>query len=184
MLSLHKGILAFGVELDSYCERETSPSDYSLANVGMGSLLTSKLYGERLTTARTVACAVQSGGACAACSGATASLANCLGASCSGSGNGCEWTAPRDVGLGPGKDNFIGFDTSTCANISIVDNVHRMKEGTATPAACVLAVTSYDIGVAGHISGETYIGFDVNEGGVVGETDEGTFAAVNTGLCT
>ena len=45
LLSLHKGILAFGVELDSYCERETDPSTISLKNVGMSSLFPSNLYG-------------------------------------------------------------------------------------------------------------------------------------------
>ena len=44
-MSLHKGWLAFGVEIDSFCERETTPIRASIHNVGMASLLSSKLYG-------------------------------------------------------------------------------------------------------------------------------------------
>ena len=47
LLSLHKGWLAFGVEQDSFCERDTSPENASVENVGMASLLSSKLYGSR-----------------------------------------------------------------------------------------------------------------------------------------
>ena len=45
LTSLHKGWLAFGVELDSFCERDTSPVEASLGNVGMSSLVSSSLYG-------------------------------------------------------------------------------------------------------------------------------------------
>ena len=43
--SLHKGWLAFGVEIDSFCERRTEPRGSNLKNVGMESLKSSKLYG-------------------------------------------------------------------------------------------------------------------------------------------
>ncbi len=47
LLSLHRGWLAFGVELDSYCARETKPREATLSNVGMVSLFSSKLYGNQ-----------------------------------------------------------------------------------------------------------------------------------------
>ena len=49
LTSLHKSWLAFGVELDSFCERESgsSPTERvaSIVNVGMASLSGSKYYG-------------------------------------------------------------------------------------------------------------------------------------------
>ena len=45
LTSLHKSWLAFGVELDSFCTRDTDPDTASIANVGMASLSGSKYYG-------------------------------------------------------------------------------------------------------------------------------------------
>ena len=46
LTSLHKSWLAFGVELDSFCDRDTAPTDASIVNVGMASLSGSKYYGD------------------------------------------------------------------------------------------------------------------------------------------
>ena len=47
LTSLHKSWLAFGVELDSFCERDTDPEEASIANVGMASLFSgSRYYGD------------------------------------------------------------------------------------------------------------------------------------------
>ena len=46
LTSLHKSWLAFGVELDSFCDREIAPEEASIKNVGMESLDGSKLYGD------------------------------------------------------------------------------------------------------------------------------------------
>ena len=37
--SLHKGWLAFGVEIDSFCDRDTQPSDVAIAATGIELLL-------------------------------------------------------------------------------------------------------------------------------------------------
>ena len=50
LLGLHKGWLAFGVELDSFCERETQPQVASIESVGMSSLRNSSLYGGQVTS--------------------------------------------------------------------------------------------------------------------------------------
>ena len=46
LTSLHKSWLAFGVELDSFCTRDTDPDTASIVNVGMESLSGSKYYGD------------------------------------------------------------------------------------------------------------------------------------------
>ena len=135
LTALHKGWQAFGVEIDSYCERETNPGDVSIANVGMASLVTSKLYGAR--------------GGCedpatpvtgCSCSGQTSSTtcsshANAGGVTCS-----CSWNA--SAGTGPGKHNFIGFTSETCgANVNASDvQILGEEGGTPTTASplCIL----------------------------------------------
>ncbi|MDE0151002.1 MAG: hypothetical protein OXK80_00700 [Bdellovibrionales bacterium] len=163
MLSLHKGWLAFGVELDSYCERETIPEDASINNVGMGSLLSSKLYGDN----NAAACSV------AACT--TQADCTTLGSACLGGAPAGTWTP---AGNGPGKENLIGFATVTaCTNVTAADAIIRDAVAT-TDVDCVLNVTSYRMGVFGHISGANYIGFEVGDNGVVGESAE----VANTGF--
>ena len=188
LTSLHKGLQAFGVELDSYCERETLPDDFSISNVGMQSLLTSKLYGNNSATATNANCDVSG----------TLTPANLRPTSCSPSGgaNPCStcssgsFTPYIPAGNGPGKDNFIGFeDASTnCSNITAnVDSIHRLKaSNSAMPAGCDLNISAYSLGVAGHISGNDYIGFDINNNGVVDETAENPYTTVvgASGVCT
>ena len=149
LTSLHKGWLAFGVELDSFCERRTQPDDASIKNVGMESLFSSKLYGSR-----------------------------------------------------PGNNNFVGFGAlhADCNNLmyemSIVNGGTPTAQayGDATSsgsASCVLDITTYRMGVAGHVSGELFIGYDISQSGVIRETAEGAYDATgvintttNTGICT
>ena len=182
LLGLHKGIQAFGVELDSYCERETNPQPFNIDNVGMTSLGSSKLYGNNTAfcTAQTLLstnCATQ-----ALCIATPRSNTECAGA----------WIP---AGNGPGKDNFMGFEDAhtNCGNITATqDNIHRFRgASSAMPAGCDLDVTTYALGVAGHISGTDYIGFDVDQDGVTDETDEGAYGTaagevLNTtnGVCT
>ena len=44
LLALHKGIQAFKVDMSNYCRRKTNPKQFSIGNVGMRNLYTSKFY--------------------------------------------------------------------------------------------------------------------------------------------
>ncbi|MDE0150963.1 MAG: hypothetical protein OXK80_00485 [Bdellovibrionales bacterium] len=174
--------MAFGVELDSFCERETVPRDASINNVGMQSLVSSKLYGN-LTTASCSDSAQTTSAACVGnwdhdSNGSTPDEARV-------------WTP---ASTGPGKENFIGFSSAgtgcnspgttapiPTANLQIVDVVGSSP----APAQCQLLVTAYEMGVAGHLSGADFIGVSVNNNGVVSETSEGTYAVVQgpAGVC-
>jgi len=176
MLSLHKGVQAFGVELDSYCERETIPLDFSIDSVGMTSLLTSKLYGERIATATVAACTPSGAGTTCNDVVSNGKIVGCTVASGTGS---CAYTPERPANLGPGKHNFVGFSDvhTNCPNLSsTADYIHKLRNGTSAPEpSCALNVTAYRLGIAGHISGINFIGFDINQDGVVRETAEGAY---------
>ena len=142
LTSLHKGWLAFGVELDSFCERRTNPKDASIKNVGMESLFSSKLYGS-----------------------------------------------------GPSNKNFIGFGaqhgSEPCTLPIVLDDAlnnaaHGIYDVSGSEAtACVLGITEYKMGVAGHVSGENFVGFAVNQSGVIEEEPENNWTTINapTGVC-
>ena len=178
MLSLHKGWLAFGVELDSFCERDTSPTDVSINNVGMQSLLSSKLYG------------ISASSTMVSCTSCTSSADNGIyntGHTC---GAGCTTGTPS--GTGPGKHSFIGFGDENCGNLANVNNVQVLGDegGTRTTneTRCELNISDYTLGVGGHLSGTTYIGINVDHNGVVDEQDEdGSANVFNTthanGIC-
>ena len=180
LLALHKGWLAFGVELDSFCERETNPEDATVGNVGMQSLLSSKLYGPG------------SSASLVRCTSCTSNSDNGLyntGHTC---GAGCTTAAVN--GTGPGKDNYIGFGDTNCTNgdSAVLANVSVRGDngGTLTPleTRCELNISDYTMGVGGHLSGETFIGINVNHNGIVEEQDEdvraNVFSASHTnGMC-
>ena len=186
LLGLHKGWLAFGVELDSFCERETSPTEANISNVGMASLLSSKLYGQNRTSA---ACTTTNLGA-----GCTGCTLNSGQTDCTGTTSGC--TAPANDGQtcagssayvptrqGPGKNNFIGFGAITCGTITTpVVNTHFMQD-TSTDSNCDLTVATYDMGVFGHLAGTEFASFEVDNNGVVDEQTGLTSALATGGAC-
>ena len=170
LTALHKGWQAFGVELDSYCQRETSPDDATINNVGMESLLSSKLYGP------------SSSAALVRCTSCTTPSDNGLynnGHTC---GAGCTTAAVN--GTGPGKDNYIGFGDTNCTNgdAAQVANVSVRGDngGTVTPleTRCELDISTYTMGVGGHLSGNDFIGIKIDDNGVVEEQDEDVRANV------
>ena len=178
LLSLHKGWLAFGVEIDSFCERETNPINASIANVGMESILSSRLYGEN-----------RNADVDASCTGGTLDPASCdpaYGAStnpCTGCTGGGSFSAALPARTGPGKQNFIGFTTiaSTCtAGGNAIQQSHTLLNDTATDTHCALDVTDYKMGVYGHISGKDYIGFQIQDTGALSERSAGDPVAIST----
>ncbi len=187
MLSLHKGWMAFGVELDSYCERETLPRQASISNVGMQSLLSSKLYGESNGTV--IECE-QTGASCAAAS----SISFQVGTACAGTiGTGCTWANNGSVTTyGPGKDNFIGFatdaialGTSTPCPVSDIPARQHKQAASTDDTDCKLNVEAYQMGVGGHIAGADYYSATVNNNGVVKDRqgDTSTIFTVG-GICS
>ena len=182
LTALHKGWQAFGVELDSFCERETQPATPSFSSVGMNSLTNSKLYGSTSTQARVAP----------SCSGGSAPTpASCVapgetGTVCSGCTVTTEiLTAGRaaiPAGNGPGKVNLVGFADahSDCSSISAtLDGIHVIRDAVGTTDTdCKLGVTTYKMGVFGHISGGNYIGFQIDNNGVVNERAEGASSTV------
>ena len=168
-LSLHKGLLAFGVELDSFCSRDTTPKQISFSNVGMDSLLNSSLYGTK------------------------PDKENFIGFS--GTDSSCDLTAwdptpSKYKTTGARTNGEVTAPSTTQATYLLQQReAIRMVETAADhPAAaqCQLSIAEYEIGVAGHISRNKFIGFSVNENGVVTEEPENTWANIKgtSGVCT
>ena len=160
--SLHKSWLAFGVEVDSFCERDTQPQEASIASVGMQTLLSSKLYGDRSLALPD------------RCSGGSNPSANnrndCIGAT----PNAGTWLPAVPAGTGPGKHNFIGFgNTAGCTSATFVHanaqilGADDTGSSTTQDVRCVLGVAEYEMGVYGHISGADYFGISINNNGVL-----------------
>ena len=177
LTALHKGWQAFGVELDSFCDRETSPTNASISNVGMEALLSSKLYGD---TSSAVDASCTAGTTCTspqlAPSGCTPDNSGtpCSSCDCGLLANDATFAAYRPPGQGPGKENFIGFGAEACTNISAIGDVQEKKGTTTHDTGCDLAVSRYELGVYGHISGSNYYGVSINENGVVSPEVEKT----------
>ena len=162
LTSLHKAWLAFGVELDSFCERENETA--SIGNVGMASLNTSKLYGRKGLCTGTGTCTSTERGNIAAAASQTACTA-AAAAPCMVS-----WDA--DAGNAPNKHNFVGFESHACTGVTDEDvRIVGNDGGTLTTAdpACDLGVSTYEMGVYGNISGQEYFGQSVNNSGVLSE---------------
>ena len=187
LTSLHKGWMAFGVELDSFCERETRPNRASITSVGMEPLFNSKLYGALAQA--DAQCNVPTGGSgcnfsnCDPTIDGHCSLSNC---SCTDDGSGRD--GPGSFvpyvrgGRAPGKENFIGFGDQNCGTGITLTNI-EITDGTATDTDCVLNVTNYSLGVFGHVSGDTWHGFQMKNTGVVDERD-GLLAAQFDDTCS
>ncbi len=174
MASLHKGWLAFGVELDSFCERETTPHSVSIGSVGMASLNSSKLYGVRGVCSTTGTCTPTDN----SLAQAAISSAVCTSAAYS---TGCTGSWDPTAGNAPGKHNFIGFSAENCVvpdsgGTDLVDpedvQIVGSEAGTATNVSatgCSLDVNTYDMGVYGHVSGSTYFGASINQNSVLSD---------------
>ena len=174
--SLHKGWLAFGVEIDSFCERETTPVNASFSTVGLGGLLTSNLYGKNVTTSTDAKCMVGSPGVSTPANlrprGCTASSSSNPCSSCSAG----TFTPHIPAGNGPGKENFIGFGTVSgtgfCPNMNATEeylHIVSSDASTVTDTGCELKPTSYKMGSFGHISGDKWIGHQVTNTGIITE---------------
>ena len=179
--SLHKGWLAFGVEIDSFCERETNPRNASINNVGMESLISSKLYGPITGTISTCTCA----GGTSPVSGQLLLVGACndaiSGTTCAADGG--TWaTGDTYTANGPGKSNFIGFGAATCSSVNVStaqvqDTITDFVDNTD----CTLDVATYKMGVGGYISGNTYFSQHITETGVLGDEGEDVAGTVPTG---
>ena len=151
-----------------FVKEKRLPTNASINNVGMESLASSKLYGNA-----TGFCL--SGAACAAQTACTDGTTDC-DATIPGVQNG-GWVGTQN----PGKENFIGFPGGAHANCgtAIVNPVGLEINNTATDQHCLLNVTSYTMGVYGHISGDSFIGSQINNNGVVTERAEGGYTTAH-----
>ena len=188
MLGLHKGWLAFGVELDSFCERETNPQNSNVSNVGMASLIQSKLYGRSLNAQNASCTCTVSGTPTLTPSGCSNNSPNntCTGCTCSAGV--ATFTAYRpSITNFPGKHNFIGFGDDNCSVQDLTNRQVLGEEGGTTTTQdtdCDLNISSYEMGVYGHISGDAYFGVSINDDGVVsGETEKSTGVATADATC-
>ena len=148
--------------MDSYCERDTSPREASIHNVGMTSLSSSKLYGAYVPTAN--------------CTNTGQSTqANCIASVWDHDSNATTPDVPGiwiPVSQGPGKDNFIGFGGDNCPGTRAAGDIISLEDVITPASTCTLDVTSYKMGVFGHISGNSYIGIQVDNNGVIAERAE------------
>ena len=163
LTSLHKAWLAFGVELDSFCERGNEP--VSINNVGMGSLVSSKLYG-------------QLGDLVQCDETADNTDANDCQDGIFEQGHTCMGTCEAPIQItgspsnAPGKHNFVGFADENCptgvavsdSDVGIIGN--EGTERTTPDSSCDLGVSAYEMGVYGNISGTEYFGQAVTHLGV------------------
>ena len=155
------------MELDSFCDRDTTPNESSIANVGMESLLTSDLYA------------------------ANPGKENFIGFS--DDSTACDldtWTAGAyNTTARPSANQLYTLAQSTTVTDAVKRMAVRLADASGSvPAAaqCELDVADYEMGVAGHISGDRFIGFSVNHNGVVDEETENTYANIKgtSGVCT
>ena len=189
MLSVHKGWLAFGVELDSFCLRETQPRSASITSIGMQSLLNSKLYGKNSSQSRVAP-------TCTA-PASTPEPANCVApgetgvvcTGCSDSSSTLNAGNAATTGNGPGKHNFIGFGDDNCTAANLTSRQILGNAGTTNTthdANCDLNTSTYEIGVYGHISGKNYYGVSVSNNGVASSEfeDDSTPATADSECAT
>ena len=158
LTSLHKGWQAFGVEIDSYCERDTQPSQSSIDTVGMQSLYSSKLYG------------------------ANPGKENFIGFK-----DGTQIGSNTACTFNNWNNTTKKYDTSTRNSLLQITNsptdVQKKESiGIAKTAAnagtnCKVNAEVYKMGVAGHIGGDQGIAYNLDQNGVVKEKSEGTLNA-------
>ena len=163
--SLHKGWLAFGVELDSFCRRETSPTSATIAAVGMESLYSSELYGAVRAGGIAATCTAVGTGTVdttiwSTCTPGTATIegdcepSNCVNSGATGSVAFVPWLPAKSSA--PGKDNFIGFGGESCPSLTqATRNLHFVSDVSSTAnndkGNCGLGVSTYGMGVLGHV---------------------------------
>ena len=138
LTSLHKGWLAFGVEIDSFCERNTRPKGSSITNVGMQSLISSKLYGTTPNKQNFI--------------GFSASAADCL--------------------VDHDSDDSTALMVVASAGDPMGLGINVADAAATKDDQCAVDVDTYKMGVFGHISGIKYIGYQIQESGVVTERSE------------
>ena len=194
LTSLHKGWLAFGVELDSFCRRETNPASATIAAVGMQSLYSSELYGAERTSASNATCITTGGGTtCEALSSHCTinTEGDCQPSDCKvdtfGTGT-CAFTPYLPIKTTfPGKKNFIGFGGESCPGLNnAARNLHFVSDsGTVVTANdmddCSLGVSAYEMGVLGHVSGTDFFGVSITSSGVLQGENEAATGSVKTG---
>ena len=149
LTSLHKGWLAFGVELDSFCKRDTTPEDASVRNVGMISLFSSKLYGDNPKKSNFIGFG-----------GSTATL-GCFGA-----------TAPFAIAFA--NATHIEEGNTAPAATAVVVGIGSTGASPAVAQSdntCVLDISSYTMGTFGHVSGNDYYGANITNDGVLEDKD-------------
>ena len=173
--SLHKSWLAFGVEIDSFCDRDSRPRSASFQNIGMESLLGSKLYGTE------------------GCSEPGVGQGSC-NTTWDHDGDGSSSNPTAEVAhiwrvTGPGKHNFIGFGTEACADITDIRDVQIIgaENGVSTDTSnltrCSLNVDSYRMGVYGHLGGTNYFGISITNNGVFSDETEGATGVAADANC-
>ena len=188
LTSLHKGWLAFGVELDNFCQRESSPEAASISSVGMESLINSKLYGS--TTQANATCTVSAtptGGAVDATQWTTCDNTvpgDCTSSHCQNSSTtgGVTFKA-YDAGNGPGKANFIGFGGVTAGCGTALTDI-QVKDSTVADAHCDLTSGTYDMGVYGHVSGDIWHSAEIKHTGVFTDQGDGSDSVALAATCT
>ena len=160
LVSLHKGWLAFSVELDSFCDRDSSPRNVNIKHVGMGSLFSSKLYGK--TTPSTTNTLDPGNGP------GTPNFIGISNASVSGS------SCTVDLNLDPARSP----SPRRAANSTLSENVLNVTDNRNKDKNCRLKISEYQMAVYGHLSGDAngdYYGAKIEHTGVV--TEAGTLTS-------
>ena len=81
---------------------------------------------------------------------------------------------------GPGKPNHIGFGDDNCPTANLANR--QVKDGTVVEdTSCDVNVSTYEMGVYGHISGDDFYGVSLTHEGVISnEHEDATATAANS----
>jgi len=170
LTSLHKAWIIFSMELENFCKRKTGPFfESSIGAVGMESLFTSGIYGDRVDE---VSNFIGFSGFTPACGLKAATVASSVLTYAS---------TPRTVFTYTATDSDSDTEDTNKANaISISASV----PSSSPPTQCRLDKGEYRMGVYVHIGKEEYFGFSFFDSGVSKEYDGSTDVDMATGVCT
>ena len=164
LTSLHKAWLIFSMELENFCHRKTGPFfESSIGAVGMESLFTSGIYGDRVDE---VSNFIGFSGFTPACG-----LRNVDSAT----GNNVTYgTGVRTAELHHNSPTANDLQKASAISIS----------ASPPPPQCQLDKGEYRMGVYVHIGKEEYFGFSFFDSGVSKEYEGRNDGNMATGVCT
>ena len=172
LTSLHKAWLIFSMELENFCKRKTGPFfESSIGAVGMESLFTSGIYGDRADEVSNFI----------GFSGFDSTSCGLLTVDSATGNNVTYGTGVRTTALHHNSPTASDLEKASAISIS------ASVPSSSPPPQCRLDKGEYRMGVYVHIGKEEYFGFSFFDSGVSKEYDGSTdvdMADSTNGVCT